>query len=196
MAYGDLLRALSDETERDARSIRDAGAREAERVVAEARAAAAAEGERALAAVEAQERSALARARAAARRDAEATVLREVRRRLEALRAEALSALRARGRTILPRLVDELCGRLSPGTATLVVDPGGEAVVLEHLARAHPDLADRLTVRAAATARGGVELVQDGVVLDDTLEGRLDRAWDVLEPELAKLHAGATRGDD
>jgi vacuolar-type H+-ATPase subunit E/Vma4 len=195
MGYGDLLRALSDEAERDARAIRDAGAREAERLVAEARAAAAAERERALAAAEERERAALARARAAAQREAEAAVLREVRSRLDALRVEALASLRERGRSLLPGLADELCARLGEGTATLVVDPGDERTVQAHLARAHPELAGRIAVRAAPAARGGLELVQGGVVLDDTLQARLDRAWEALEPDLAKL-SGGERGRD
>jgi len=195
MGYGDLLRALSDEAERDARAIRDAGAREAERLVAEARAAAAAERDRALAAAEERERAALARARAAAHREAEAAVLREVRSRLDALRVEALASLRERGPTLLARLADELCARLDDGTATLVVDPGDERTVQAHL-RAHPELAERIVVRAAPAARGGLELVQGGAILDDTLQARLDRAWEALEPHLAKLYLGAEGGRD
>lgn len=191
MAYGDLLRALAEEAERDARAVRDAGAREAERLLEAARGEAAAERERALAAAAAAERSALARARAAAARDVEGALLRAARERLEALRAEALAALRARGRALLPLLADELCARLGPGPATLIVDPGDEALARDHLARAHPDLLDRLEVRAAAAPRGGVELLQDGVMLDDTLEARLQRAWVALEPELARVYLGA-----
>jgi vacuolar-type H+-ATPase subunit E/Vma4 len=194
--YGDLLRALSDEVERDARTLREEGAREAERLLAEARAVAAGERERALAAAEAQGRAALARARAAAAREGEAAVHREARRRLDALRADALAVLRERGRLLLPRLVDELCARLGEGPATLRADADDAALVREHLARAHPELAGRVEVEAALAPRGGLELVQDGVVLDDTLAARIDRAWEALEPALARLYLGAGRGGD
>ncbi|GEJ56299.1 hypothetical protein [Anaeromyxobacter diazotrophicus] len=196
MAYGDLLRALSEEVARDATAAREAGAREAERLVAAARAEAAAERARALTAAAAAEQAQLARARGAAAREAEALALREARRLLEALRAEALAALRDRGASLVPRLVDELCARLGEGPAVLVADPGEEALVRAHLARAHPALAGRIEVRPAAAPRGGLELAQAGLVLDDTLPARLERAWEALEPELARRYLGAAHGGD
>lgn len=191
MSYADLLRALSDEAEREARAIADGGARDAERVLEEARREAARRREEALAAADSSLRDGSERARAAAAREVEAAGLREAARQLEALREAALDALRARGATLLPALVDELAALAAPGLpAAFVVDPGEEQRVREHLARAHPALAAAASVRAAPRPRGGVELEQDGVVLDDTLPSRLSRAWAALEPRLAATLLG------
>jgi vacuolar-type H+-ATPase subunit E/Vma4 len=197
VGYGELLRALSAEATRDAARLRETAARAAERVLDSARSAVVAEREAALAAAAATERATLARARAQAARQVEAAVLGEARRQLDRLRADALVALRERGAALEARLVDELCARAEAGPGVLVVDPGREATVRQHLSLAYPDLAQRLEVCAAAAPRGGAELRQGDVVLDDTLEARLERAWPGIEPQLAALlfgTAGAGRG--
>jgi len=191
VGYGELLRALSEEATRDAAGLRESAAREAERVLGAARAASAGEREAALAAAEATERATLARARAQAAREVEAAVLGEARRRLDSLRAEALEALRERSSVLAERLVDELCARAEAGPGVLVVDPDDEARVRQHLNLAHPELAQRIEVRASAAPRGGAELRQGDLVLDDTLDARLERAWPGLEPRLAALLFGA-----
>ena len=194
MGYGDLLRALSDEAEREARRVREDGAREAERVLEESRRAAAEERERALAAARAGEEAALGRARAEAAHRAESAALAEARRQLEEVRRAALEAVRGRAVALTPALTDELAALAAPGPMTFVVDPGEEQAVRAHLERAHPELAARAAVRAAPAPRGGVELEQEGIVLDDTVAARLDRAWPALEPRLAALLLGS--GDD
>lgn len=187
MGYGDLLRALSDEAEREAARVREGGTREAERLLEEARRAAADHRERAVAEALAEEQAALGRARAGAAQEIEAAALAEARVRLEEVRAAALRELRSRAAALAPALADELAALAVPGPMTFIVDPGEEQVVREHLARAHPELSGRAQVRAAEAPRGGLELEQEGIVLDDTLAARLDRAWPALEPRLAAL---------
>ena len=188
MGYPELLRVLEEEAAREAREVRAAAERERERIVAEARATA-----------ESVRESVLARERAEAgarRRSAleaiaierDRALLVERRRLLEELRDEALARLAGEGGPALDaRLLAEVLPEAGGGPIELIVDPGAEAEVRRALVALDPATAARAVVRGAPAARGGVELVVGRRVLDDTLPSRLERAWPVLEAELAAL---------
>ena len=186
MGYRELLEVLGEEAAREAREVRAAGEREAARIVAEARAAA----EAARGALDARERAeAAARRRAATEAlalERDRAALAAERQVLDELRAEAARRLPApAGPGVLARLLPEVLSEVGDGPFELVVDPGEEGAARELLARGWSDLAGRAAIRAAAAPRGGVALLQDRRVLDDTLPARLERAWPRLEPELA-----------
>jgi V/A-type H+-transporting ATPase subunit E len=188
MGYPELLRVLGEEAAREARDLRAAAERERERIVAEARDAAEAVRE----AVLVRERAeAGARQRAALEAIAierDRALLVERRRLLDELRDEALARLAGEGGPALDaRLLAELLPDAGEGPLELIVDPGSEAEARRALVALDPAAAARAVVRGAPAARGGVELVAGRRVLDDTLPSRLERAWSVLEAELAEL---------
>jgi flagellar assembly protein FliH len=193
MSYQDLLRALDEEAAREAAALREASSRDAEQILEEARRVVAAERERALAAARADHEAALARTRAALAREAELALLALSRRWLDEVKALALARLAGRAAELVPRLGRELLARAGAGPFTLVVHTYDEAVLRAELAR-DPAVAARATVVTVAARPGGVQLAQDGAVLDDTLEARVERAWPELEPRLAALLAGERHG--
>jgi vacuolar-type H+-ATPase subunit E/Vma4 len=203
VAYDALLRVVEEEAAHEVERIRDGARRDRERILAEARAAAAAARE----AVVARERAAgEARRRGSRERLAlarERTLLVERRRLLSEVVATAWARLvnppDARARAgpadgghagdelaLLARLVAELLPELPEGPFELEVDPGAGPAARETLARLAPHAAARATVVEAATFRGGVRATCGRLELDDTLVARLERAWPVLEPELAR----------
>jgi V/A-type H+-transporting ATPase subunit E len=191
VGYGELLRMLEEEASREAREIREAGARERERILAEARATAEAARAAALAreAAEAAARRKAALEAAALERDR--SMLVEQRGILDALRTEVAARLpRPAGRQVLSMLVAETVPEVWDGPVVVVTDPGEEGLVRALLANVAPDLLARAEIRAAAEARGGIEMVCGRRVLDDTLPSRLERAWARLEPELAGILFG------
>jgi V/A-type H+-transporting ATPase subunit E len=186
MGYPELLRVLEQEAAREARELRAGGAREAARIVEEAERAARA----ACDALLARERSeAEARRRSVLEGVAlerERRLLFDRRRLLDELRAEALRRLAAAATPELDaRLLAEVLPEADVGPIEVVVDPGREEAARAALA-ARPGA----IVRAAAVPRGGVEIVAGRRVLDNTLPSRLDRAWPVVEAELAELLLG------
>ncbi len=186
MGYPELLRVLEDEAAREARELRAAGEREAARIVEEAtRVASAASGAllaRERAEADGRRRSALE----GVALERERRLLFERRRLLDALHAEALLRLPAAATPELDaRLLAEVVPEAGDGPIEVVVDPGREEVARAALA-GRPGA----VVRAAPAARGGVEIVAGRRVLDNTLPSRLDRAWPVVEAELAELLLG------
>jgi len=192
VGYPELLRVLGDEAAREAAALRAAGRAEADRVVASARAAAA-EATAARLAGEAREAEAARRlATAAAAQGRERRLLEVRRERLAALRDEVAARLPAAAREpgLLARLVGEVVAAAPPGPFVLEADPGDEAAVLEALRAGHPEAAGRAEVRAAGARRGGVALRSGRLALDDTLPARLERAWPLLEAQVARLLFG------
>jgi V/A-type H+-transporting ATPase subunit E len=191
VGYPELLRVLGEEAAREAREVRAAADRECARILSEARAAA--DGVRAAVLARVREEAEAHRraAREAISLERERALLVERRRLLERLRLEALDRLRGAGGPALDAaLLEELLPEVGEGPLEVLVDPGAEAEMGRALAALDPGLAARAVVRAAPEARGGVELVAGRRVLDDTLPSRLERAWPVLEAELATLLFG------
>ncbi|ABS26768.1 V-type ATP synthase subunit E [Anaeromyxobacter sp. Fw109-5] len=191
MGYPELLRVLGEEAAREAREVRAAADRECARILSEARAAA--DGARAAVLARVREESEAHRraSREAIALERERALLVERRRQLERLRLEALARLRGAGGPALDAaLLAELLPEAGDGPLEVIVDPGAEAEVGRALASLDPAVAARAAVRAAPEARGGVALVAGRRVLDDTLPSRLDRAWTVLEAEVARLLFG------
>lgn len=193
MGYDEVLRALSDEVRRQIADLAEAARRDAARIADEA------QGERertraeALARAAAEREARAARARERARLEEERAVLVEKRRLLEEVAAAVRAELRAATGALVARLVDEVAALASGARrAELIVDPGAEEAARRALER-HAALAAVTTVRAATAARGGVELILDGrVVLDDTLEARLEALWPAIEPRVAAALFGDT----
>ncbi len=188
MGYAELLRVLEEEAAREAREVRAAAERERARILEEARAAAGSAREAVLARErrEAEARRRAAREAVAIERDRTLLVAR--RRLLEGLREEARARLAAAGGPALDAaLLAEILPEAGDGPLDVIVDPGAEAEARRALVALDPAAAARAVVRAAPEVRGGVELVAGRRVLDDTLPSRLERAWTVLEAELAGL---------
>jgi len=190
VGYPELLRVLEDEAAREARDLRAAAEREAIRIVEEARREARAAHDALLA----RERATgEARRRAAIESlalERERALLFERRRLLDDLRAEVVRRLAEAGSPELDaRLLAELLPEAGEGPIEVVVDPGREDAARAALA-GRPGA----VVRAAPAARGGVEVVVDRRVLDDTLPARLERAWPDVEAELATLLMGEGEG--
>jgi V/A-type H+-transporting ATPase subunit E len=191
MGYGELIRVLREEAAREAQELRAAAERESARIVDEARAAARAASD-ALVAREGSEAAARRRASLEALAlERDRVILAEQRRILDGIRAEAAGRLPAPvGPEALGRLLREVLAEAGEGPVVLEVDPGEEEICRVLLARERADLASRAQVRAAATLRGGVALIDGRRILDDTLPARLERAWPALEPELATILFG------
>jgi V/A-type H+-transporting ATPase subunit E len=191
MGYGELISVLREEAAREAQELRAAAERESTRIVDEARAAARAASD----ALVARERSEAAAGRHAALEalalEQDRIVLGEQRRILDGIRAEVARRLPAPvGPEVLGRLLREVLAEAGEGSVVLEVDPGEEEICRGLLARERANLASRAQVRAAATLRGGVALIDGRRILDDTLPARLERAWPALEPELATILFG------
>lgn len=186
MGLDELLRVLQEETALEERRLREECAREAARIVDEARTTAR---QLRAAALGRRDEALAARvkgARDAAGRERDRALLLEERRQLELLRAEALARLpEAVTDADVERLVAEVMREAGPVAAVLVVDPGAEAAARRALAALGPAVPPGVEV--ASRRRGGVELVTGTLVLDDTVAGRLERAWPRAEPELARI---------
>jgi V/A-type H+-transporting ATPase subunit E len=186
VGYADLLRGLEEEAARQAAALRAEAARESERLVAEARAEAGRLRGEALARARERWEAAAQRRRADAGRDRDRSFLEAARQLLEEARAEALRLLEPRRPDLLPRLLAEAVPAADPGhEIEVVVDPGQQDGTWAWLVQERPGLP--VAVRAAAAARGGVEVRWGGVVLDDTLPARLDKAWPDVEGRAAAL---------
>ncbi|HET6921773.1 MAG TPA: hypothetical protein VFI16_01375 [Anaeromyxobacteraceae bacterium] len=195
MGYQELLRALEEEVRGEARALGERARAERDRILEEARRAASAAREEALARLDAEIAAERARAGARAALVVEWTLLAEKRRLLEALRREILARLLARaGPEATARLLAEALADDPSGAVELEVDPGQEEAVRALLARDHPGLATRATVRAAAAARGGVVVRAERVTLDNSLPARLEKAWPDLEGQAAALLCGGGDG--
>jgi vacuolar-type H+-ATPase subunit E/Vma4 len=193
----ELLRALEEETRAEVRDALDRAAAERDRLVADAAARAGAEREAALAAARAEEARRGERERAVGATAAEARVLGEARRLLEGLRAEGAARLAARGEPAVTLRL--LAGALADGegdeAVEVLVDPAEVDEVREWLRRARPVTAVRARVTAADAPRGGVVVrFGDRLEVDETLASRLDRAWERLEPEVARALWGGSDG--
>jgi V/A-type H+-transporting ATPase subunit E len=188
VGYPELLRVLGEEAAREARDVRAAARREAASIVEEARRAASGV-RQALTAREHTEGELRRRAALdALGLERDRALLFERRRLVEELRQEVLRRLPASGSPELDaRLIAEVLPEATEEPLELVVDPGAESEARATLARLAPALLDRAVVRAAAAARGGVELAVGRLVLDDTLPSRLERAWPEVEAELAAI---------
>lgn len=198
MGYGDLLRVLAEEAEREAREVRAAAGREAARIVEEARAATGAARDALLARAVADAGTAARAGREALGRERERVSLRARRDELAALRREAEPALAGAGGPDLDaRLLAALLPEVGDAPFEVEVDPGAGAACRDALARLDPAAAARATVREAPAARGGVRVRVGRRTLDDTLPARLERLWPEAEAELAAMlfaEAGAWPG--
>lgn len=194
MGYQDLLRALEEEVRGEARALRERARQERDRILAEARETAARAREEALARLDAEMAAERARAGARAALEVEWILLAERRRLLEGLRREVLERLPAAAWPHAARLLSEALADDPGGPLEVVVDPGQEEAVRGLLARDHPGAAARATVRAAASARGGVAVLGERVALDNSLPARLEKAWPDLEGEAAALLFGGGDG--
>ena len=186
MGIEELLRVLQEEGERERRALRDGAAREADRVVGEARAAAARLRDAAVTRETAAREARVRAARDAVGLERQRALLRESRRQLDRLRAEALERLPGEvGEADVERFTAELLAEAGPVSAVLVVDPGSAAAARRAAQALGADPPPE--VREAPAPRGGVELLTGTLVLDDTVASRLERAWPRVEPEIAGL---------
>jgi vacuolar-type H+-ATPase subunit E/Vma4 len=193
VGYPELLGALEEEVVRQIRQLDEDTADECRRLVASARERVAAERRDALA----RERRRLddeeRRAVGSARLEQARSVLADERRLLADLRREAEGRLPALDDLVLiARLLDELAPELSGGPVELRVRRDREAAVRE-LVNCNRRLGDRVTVRGIDTAGGVLASLEGGrVLLDNSLESRLDRAWAQMEPIVAADLFGET----
>ncbi|HEY6106978.1 MAG TPA: hypothetical protein VIV59_13420 [Anaeromyxobacteraceae bacterium] len=194
MGYQELLHALEEEVRGEARALGERAREERERILAEARRAAGGARETALARLDADMAAERVRAEARAALEVERNLLAEKRRLLEALRREVLARLPARAGPHAARLLAEALGDEPGGPLEVEVDPGQEEAVRALLARDHPGPAARATVRAAASARGGVVVRGERATLDNSLPARLEKAWPDLEGEAAAILFGGGDG--
>lgn len=198
MGYTELLKALEDEVARQARGVEEEAEREASRLIEEARRDLAAAREAATLAEGRRLDVEAARALARARLDAEREALVQKRRILDDLRREADAALeRPEDPELLARLADEViaeCLECGEGAVEFRVASGDAGPLRAHLAARHPSLLARATVTGTPEVRGGVEVRVGGLVLDNTLAGRLAKAWPLLEGAVAARLFGEGRG--
>ena len=196
MGYVELLQALEEEVERQVREIQEEAERDARRILEETRHGLAAEREELLGRerrrLDGEGRGELARARLGADRE----LLAEMRHLLEGLRREAESRLPAlEDPFVLPRLVEELVPELGQAPLEFRVARRHQEHLRRYLAETHPALLARATIIASDDLGGGVEVaLGDRADLDNTLASRLDRAWELLEGEIAALLFGAGDG--
>ena len=192
MSWGDLLRALAEEAEREAGTLRSGAEQEAARALEESRRAAEARRQQALAEARARHEAVARRALAEERRERERVLLGAAREVLEDVRAEALARTIAAAPARLPALAEALAAEAGEREAEWTVDPAGEEALhaaLVRLGRAAP-------IRTAAAPRGGPEVLVEGrVVLDATAAARLERAWPDLEPRLCARLFEESDGD-
>jgi vacuolar-type H+-ATPase subunit E/Vma4 len=169
---------------------------ERERILSEARDAAGTARAAALQGLRAELAAAAARERSRGELEADRAVVAEARRLLDELRGEAARQLLARSRPeVTLRLLDHALEEDGGEPIEIRVDAGDVEVVHEHLARHHPGASARARVAAAEEPRGGAEVrFGEALVVDETLRSRLDRAFALLEPEIARALLGGADG--
>jgi vacuolar-type H+-ATPase subunit E/Vma4 len=197
VGYRELLEALEDEVERQIRQIEVETDQACQRLVAETHRERAARREDALAREGQRLDEDARRAAGRARFEQARTLLGEQRGLLADLCQEAERRPPALDEAaLLARLVDELVPELGDGPVELRVNLGQEAAFARDLARRHPELGSRATVTGADSLGGGVVAAFDGgrQILDNSLPSRLEKAWQLLEGEIAADLFGDTDG--
>lgn len=192
MGYRELLQALAEEVGRQIRELRAEAAQERERLFDTTRKELAVRREKVLAEERRRLKEESARALSRARMEKERAILGETRRQMAELEREAEAGLPAmNGAEVLARLTDELAPELGEGPVEFRVGEGHEEQLRDHLRRNHPALLTRATIRGSADVRGGVEVSLGGrQLLDNSLRSRLQNAWQLLEPEIARILFG------
>ena len=198
MGYSELLKALEDEVVRQIRQIEEETGLACERLATESRQVLTAGRQDALARERQRLDEEARRVVSRAHFDQSRTLLAEQRRLLTDLRREAEQGLRALDDTsTVTRLVDELMPELGDGPVEFRVSKGREAAFISDLARRHPELARRATVAGVDITAGGVVAALNGgrQLLDNSLQSRLEKAWQQLEGVLAAELFGDTTDD-
>ncbi len=197
MGYRELLEALEAEVGRRIRELDEEAGRESRRLLEETRPQLAAERAAALAREGRRLDEEASRAVGRARVEEERTLLAEQWRLMAELRREAEARLSALSdAALLTRLVDELAPELGEGPLEFRVEEGQEEHLESHLARRHPELLRRATIAGSPDVHGGVQVSLGGRQrLDNTLPSRLEKAWPLLEGEVAARLFGEGEGD-
>ncbi len=200
MGYRELLQALEEEVGRQVKGCRAEAERQQVALLEATRAELSARHEAALEQERRLQAEASARALSRARLEQERAVLVEMRRQMTDLRraAEArLPALRDPG--LLRRLVDEIVPELGDGALVFRVFEADAACLESQLRLEHPEILSRSSIEPSPDVVGGVVVCLAGRQrIDNTLQARLDSAWQQLEPEIAALvfgHDAAGGGD-
>ena len=196
MGYRELLQALDDEVGRQIRERRAEASQECQRLVDTTRQELTVMREKVLEEERRRLEEESARALSRARMELEHAILGETRRQMAELLREAEIRLPAMNDTdVLARLVDEIVPELDAGPVEFRVRAGQEEHLRAHLSRHHPGLLPRATVVGSPNLRGGVEVSLGGrQVLDNTLPSRLQKAWQLLEPEIVAILFGESHG--
>ena len=196
MGYRELLQALDDEVGRQIRERRSAASQERQRLLDTTRQELTATRDKVLEEERRRLEEESARALSRARMELEHAILGETRRQMAELLREAEVRLPAMNDAdVLTRLVDEVVPELDAGPVEFRVRAGQEEHLRAHLSRHHPGLLPRATVIGSPNARGGVEVSLGGrQILDNTLPSRLQKAWQLLEPEIAAILFGEGHG--
>ena len=196
MGYRELLQALEEEVGRQIRERLAGASQERERLLEATRQELTAMRKRVLEEERRRLEEELARALSRARLEMEHVILGETRRQMAELLREAEARLPAMNDAdVLTRLVDEVVPELGEGPVEFRVREGHEEPLRVHLSRHHPGLLPRTTIHGSPDVRGGVEVSLGGrQILDNTLPSRLQKAWQLLEPEIAAILFGEGHG--
>jgi vacuolar-type H+-ATPase subunit E/Vma4 len=195
MGYRELLQALEDEVDRQIRERRDEALREGERLLDTTRQELTAMREKVLDEERRRLEEESARAISRARMELEHAILAEARRQLADLLREAEARLPAMNDAdVLTRVVDEIVPELDAGPVEFRVKAGQEEHLRAHLRQHHPGLLPRATIIGSPTIGGGVEVSGSRQTLDNTLPSRFQKAWQLLEPEIAAILFGESHG--
>ncbi len=196
MGYRELLQALEEEVGRQVREALAEASQERQRLLEKTRQELTAKREEVLEEERRRLEKESARALSMARLEMEHAILGETRRQMAELRRETEDRLSAMNDAdVLTRLVDEIVPELGEGPVEFRVREGKEEFLLAHLSRHHPRLLSRATIHGCSNIRGGVEVsLADRQILDNTLHSRLQKAWQLLESEIAAVLFGADHG--
>jgi vacuolar-type H+-ATPase subunit E/Vma4 len=196
VGYRELLQALQDEVGCQVRELREKAIEESRHIraaterdiVSKRNDTLDAEGQRLL--------EEATRSLAQGRLERERALLKEMRREMEAVRVEVQTRLPARDSSaLLARLVEDVVPHVGEGPVEFRVKPGHEHALRSHLERLHPSLVPRATIHGSSDVSGGVRLSLAGrQILDNTLPSRLEKAWQLLEADIAGILFGDAHG--
>ncbi|HET8723621.1 MAG TPA: hypothetical protein VFM53_05400 [Anaeromyxobacteraceae bacterium] len=188
MPYGELLRALEAEVDAQCRAEEERSRREVEAILAEGRRESADARDAALARARADAAALVEQARRRAALTVDRAVLAEQHRILDAVRAAAAAALPARSTPALTRaLLAEPLDDDDGSPLRVTCDPGHAAACRAAIAERGAGVAARTTVVEAEAPRGGVELSFGAdLAVDNTFASRLERAWPLVLPDVAR----------
>ncbi len=196
MPYGELLKALDDEVTHEVEKLHLEAAAQERQILDAARRQITAAHAQALAELERRSDAETDHAVALAHLEGERALLVATHRALATLRAELTTRVARLGEVAITlRLSEEVLARVTQGKVELHVASTHAGAVRKWLRRRRSSREVSVCPDTGITAGARAHLVDERVLLDNTVPSRLERAWRAMETEIAHELLGGSHAE-